>query len=195
VVLEQRAGHLPGQFRLAIGLTRRLTRVRRRADVDIHPAAAVEGQALRTMTLLIGQRGNHLGGPRRLQLPLLHRVADDPRVLTQIEVAGPERDPGAALCRELLLNLELPVAIGIAQPDDRAWRALRVPDGDKQVTVRGNGHVAADAEIVGGDQRAEAGRQRNAAVVRVARRRSCSILWLSEKHEGDACREQCNGAG
>jgi hypothetical protein len=96
-----------------------------------------------------------------------------------VQIAVPERDAGRVLARNHLLRLEAAVAVAVAHRDDAARTggeagASSSHQRDVGVAVRRHRDVPRDPEAVGCDQRAEAGSQRDAAVVGVAGR--CSAV-------------------
>jgi hypothetical protein len=65
-----------------------------------------------------------------------------------VEVAVPQREASATLVAELFLEVELAVAVRIAQGDDAAGcLRIDIPQRDEEVAVRRHGHLAADAEL------------------------------------------------
>src|SRR5262249_51448673 len=164
VVLEERAWHLPGHAGLPIVLAGRLTRVRWGADVHVEATTIIERETLGPVPRLIRERHDRLCRSRRFQLAFLPGIANDPRVLPEIDVAGSQRDASAAFGCERLAEVELAVAVGVAERDDRAGRAFGIPSRDEEIAVGGNRHLAADAHIVRSDQGAEPGRKRDRAV-------------------------------
>ena len=184
VALEQRAGidalHAGPAIRILAG-------VGGRADVDVEAAAAVEGDAL-VLVLAVGGKAadDRLGRARGLQLAGGELEALDDQRVRKIHVAVADRDAsGAARCKALD-DLELAVAVGVTQRH-RAAAGLRLPapaaghQRDVEVAVGRHGHVAGGAEIVGDHQRAEAGRQLDAAVVRVAGRPALAVYGVHHR--------------
>jgi hypothetical protein len=78
-----------------------------------------------------------------------------------------EHDARQAALAEVFAHFELAVAVGIAEGDDAALVAIALQR-DVSVAVRRHCDVARLAQIVGHDQRAEARRKLDSAVIRIA---------------------------
>ncbi len=138
---------------------------------------------------------DHFRGPRRLQLARRHLEAFDRGRRRVIQVAVAEPDAGCALRAEFFLQVDLAVAIRVAQPEDEPGRRRLALDsrtashGHENVAVRRVDEVSRGAEIVGNDTRAETRRQRQPAVVRVAGK---GLRPLSLNRCGGDEREACD---
>ncbi len=148
MLIEHRTGVLAQLLRDAAA---RLAGVRRRSDVDEHPAFAVEGDSLGAMAILVRQRDEDLQGRLRHERVGEHPVALDRNVAAEVEVAAVQLHCRAPVLAESLLDVHAAVAVGVAQRNDAAQCVLLVPDGDVDVAVRRHGQMPRGAEAVGHD--------------------------------------------
>ncbi len=128
--------------------------------------------------------GERQAGNDRLRRPLRHRgarrqgVADDAVILLGVDRALEELDPGAAgrtlrdAVAETLDVVGMAGAVRIAQRDEEPAAGRRIvaviapaPGIDVDGPVRCHDEVAGMADIVGEDGGAEAGRERDAAII------------------------------
>ncbi len=108
--------------------------------------------------------------------------------MREVDVAVAQGDAGRAAAAEWLLDLEAPVAVGIAQ-GNRSATGLRLTAAaaghqrDVQIAIGRHGHVPRRTEVVGHDQCTESRGQRDAAVIGIAHRPGLSIDAGNQKPE------------
>ena len=183
-ILELRTGVDARGTRAAIG---NLAGIRWQSDVDVHVAGIVERDVLFRVAAADGKSiDDDLRRARRLQLSRRQLEAADVRRRRVVEIAVPQLEAGAADGPELLADdIGFTVAVRVAKPDDAAGRIRfggtrprAAPQDDVDVAVVVDDDVAAlaDAAFVH-HERAESGRQRQAAVVRIACRQTRLRRW------------------
>src|SRR5439155_10950349 len=128
---------LPRHFGLTV---LRLTGIRRRTDIHVERALAVEGQSLVGMPALLGQRRDGFWFAGRFELSRRHLVSLNGRERGGIEIAIPQGDPRGAALPEGLLCFELAVTVRVTQRDDPAGRLS--PERDIQIAVRRDDEMA-----------------------------------------------------
>src|SRR5262249_5368894 len=131
-VVEQRARVLTRDLRPPI---LRLTGVRRSANADVEPPASVERNAL----VLMGTRDRQvchddLGGTR-FQRTRRELEAFDRTDRGDVDVAVSKSNAGRALVAKTFGDIELAVAVRVAQSDHTSWMPLASLRGDIQVAV------------------------------------------------------------
>src|SRR5262245_20631267 len=132
-------------------------------------------------------RGSGLQLVRR-QLEPLHRANR-----RDIEVAVSGGDPGRALVAESFGDVHLAVAVRVAK-SHHTGATLTTLRRDIKIAVGHGDHVTGSAEIIGNDQRAEALRKFQPAVVGIARRQPrCSNVHYncrSDYYRRGTCRHE-----
>ena len=150
----------------ALGAVGVAHRVGRRPHLDVEAAVLVEGERLGLVLVLGRQAGDdRLLLARGLELALSQLVAVDRGVRRVVEPAVAHRDAGTTAVAERLLHVGAAVAGGVAQADDAGLAGLHI-----DVAVRRRRDVAQRPERVGENDCMEAGRQLDAAVIRIGLR-------------------------
>jgi hypothetical protein len=127
--------------------------------------------------LAIARQSGHdrLCGAGRLQMTGRRAYSFDRRRVGQIDITTAQRDAGRAATAKWLLHFEAAVTVGVAQRHGAAaGLRLTTPatrhERHIQVAIRRHCHVTRRAEAVGHDERTEAGRKLEAAIVGIAHR-------------------------
>src|SRR2546423_12109356 len=133
VFLEQRTRILARPLRWSIP---RLTRVGRRADVDVQAAATVERETFLGVLPPVGQTiDDDFRCTRRLQLARRHLVADHGRRRREVQESVAHADTGGAARTKRLARIHLAVAVRVAQRDNAPIAAARAAslEADEQI--------------------------------------------------------------
>src|SRR5258705_4951421 len=113
----------------------------------------------------------------------VHLEPYDLRVGSDVQLVVAPRDGAAAKARaEVLLLVEAPITVRVAQRDHGASGRLVVVKFHIQIAVWSNGHVACRAEVVGHYRGTEAGGEGETAIVWIAR------PGTGEMPRGEQCR-------
>ncbi len=146
-----RAGTLA---RLAPDAILDLTGIRRGSDVHEDVTLVVEGEGLGVVRPLLGELLDELlVSAVGRELSLGQPVTNDGSAVALVEIIVVKTDPGAEMIAELLLHVGPPVAVRVAESDDRR---LTPTHRHVHVATVGDGEVAGGAEIVGEHDGAEA---------------------------------------
>ena len=158
--VEQRARVLARHPGLAV---LRLTRVRRRPDVDVEIPVAAHRNPLGRMRPLSDQPGHHrIGCPAGFEWTGTPRPPDHGIVGGEVQKPVTQRDPRSSRGSEPGARVGHTVTGRVAQ---REHATLRAAQRQKDIAVRGDGDVPRTSYAVGDDQRAEPLRQRESGVV------------------------------
>ena len=115
---------------------------------------------------------DRLCGAGGLQLAFSELVSFDGTRRRKIKISVPKRDARRPLCAEVLFQIGAAVAVRVAQADDAALLAAVVLERHEHIAVGCDGEMPRGPEAVGDHDRAKSRRQRDAAIVGIARRRS-----------------------
>ena len=121
------------------------------------------------MALLVGQDRDHLRWFVGHEGIWAHPIAFNGGVAAKIQVIVMELDACAAILAEPFLLVGTAVAIVVAQRDNATRSILLVADCNVEVAVRCHYEVTGGAEAVRNHHGAEALRQCDTAVIRIAR--------------------------